>query len=115
MQISTSFSGSSKNQYLIPYNGSGVLISKTLAIGEPKKSTKILFQLELRKYFGASIALNPKLGYIPKDDIYVLEVPIYFLQNSEGGLSGGVSAGWDSKSEKFTVSAFIGETLGIIP
>jgi hypothetical protein len=100
---------------LIPYNGSGVLISKTLAIGEPKKSTKILFQLELRKYFGASIALNPKLGYIPKDDIYVLEVPIYFLQNSEGGLSGGVSAGWDSKSEKFTVSAFIGETLGIIP
>lgn len=113
-QWSNAYKSNKESEYFLPFDSTNALVSTNLILGEPKLTVIHDIQLEWRIYFDSRIAINPKWT-VRVDGSYSFEFPIYFLVNQSGGLSGGIRATFDGESKKYGVSAFIGETLGIIP
>ena len=87
----------------------GALSCSELVVGAPTESTKEIGSAELRKYFReGSLAVNPRYSYDFKNDVTGIELPFYFLKDGSGNLNGGITAGWRSDTDDFTLSAFVG-------
>jgi len=90
-------------------------------VGGPAEKTLKVTEVELRKYLPPIAGLTFGVAGIVrrdwKQDDTTVEVPLYFLKDKEGGLSGGVSGGYvwssdkDTKGARFTV--FVGQTFGL--
>lgn len=68
---------------------------------------------EVRKFWGA-IALSPRITADFSNDVTGIDVPVYFLKNTEGGFTGGVRVGWRSDRKGLTVVGFVGQVLGLL-
>ena len=68
---------------------------------------------EVRKFLGP-IAVSPRVSRDLTRDITGIEVPVYFLRNSDGGFTGGVRVGWRSDKKALTVVGFVGQVLGLL-
>jgi hypothetical protein len=104
----------------------GALDQKTACpqkiVGEPKPKTLKVTEGEVRRYLTSVSGLNVGASWIMRRDweerTTSLEVPLYFVKDKDGGLSGGVSIGYlwskdpDGTGSRFTV--FVGQafTLG---
>jgi hypothetical protein len=93
--------------------------SKT--VGPPTAKTLKVTEGEVRKYLRIIPSLNIGASFIARRDweekTTSAEVPLYFIKDKDGGLSGGVSFGYvwsadaNSKGARFTV--FVGQTFSL--
>lgn len=114
-QYQSTYEGKDQSNICSPLDASTSLGCRDIAVGAPDKVVRNLLQLEVRKFFGAPFGVNPQLSYDIKHDVWGAQVPLYFFQSKEGGLNGGVSAGWRSDKQEFTVSVFMGELFTLLP
>jgi len=103
-----------KSDVCTPIDGSTSLRCRNISIGAPTKEISNIVQLEARKFFSSSLAVNPSVSYDVKGDIWGLQLPIYFFQSKEGGLNGGVAIGWRSDKKELVVKAFVGELFTLV-
>ena len=81
--------------------------------GAPTKKVGSVLGGELRRYFGAAIAVAPSLRYDFKNKVTAVAVPLYFLRNKDGSLTGGVRASWRSDTEAVKLLVFVGTAFSL--
>jgi hypothetical protein len=122
----TSITGQVKYQYgykpgdsqiLCPPNPTNIVIQCfNDPVGAPMKNKGFQFVADMRHYigsvFGTPMAISPQLTYDVSDDVVGIDVPLYLVSDGEGGLTGGVRAGWRSDTDKFVVGIFVGTRFG---
>jgi hypothetical protein len=80
--------------------------------GDPRRTNRLSF--EVKQFLGTNVAFAPKFNWDVDESVVGVELPIYFLQAKDGGLTGGVTLGWRSDTKAFTASAFVGPVLKLI-
>jgi hypothetical protein len=79
--------------------------------GPPEQKKVDLASLELRQRIG-DIGFSLTGAYDVGEDSVALELPVYFVRTDKG-LTGGVRAAWDSKSDEVVVGLFITQPLSV--
>jgi|GEM_PF-2837583 hypothetical protein len=95
-----------------PTTASGISVTKTGPLGLPVDNDKELGALEFRRMFG-SIGIDPKVSYDFKGKVWAVDIPIMFLRDSKGNLTGGLDLALDDKSHQFTAGLIIRSGFGI--
>ena len=86
----------------------------------PELNESLLISAGFRhRFIGAeslrNFAIAPLVTYDVLDDVVGVDVPIYFLPDGDGGLTGGVRFGYRSDREnEFSVGIFIGAAFNIL-
>lgn len=99
-------------------NGTTVTCVKA-APGAPALDENLLLAGGLRFRLGGGagklppFAVAPLVTYDAIDKIFGVDVPFYLLANKDGGLIGGVRAGWRSDDKKLRFGVFIGSAFNI--
>lgn len=107
----TAYSGAAKTEICSPLGSEEILQCRSIALESPSQKRNNLGIFEYRRFFGKSLAINPRFSYLTDDNILGIEIPVYFLHGKDGGLMGGFKAGWRSDNDEITVGAFIGTSL----
>jgi hypothetical protein len=104
-----------------PANPNNVIIRCVTASGAPPDlNESLLLSVGLRHHFASDgilrhLAVAPTVTYDALDDVVGVDLPIYFLSNSEGTLTGGIRAGYRSdRDHRFSVGIFIGTSFGLV-
>jgi hypothetical protein len=105
--------GSGEVELCVPLGVGGATICSEAILGAPVRREVNQMYAEARKFFGP-IAISPRFTRDFSRDISGLDVPLYFLKNTEGGFTGGVRVGWRSDRKGLTVVGFVGQVLGIL-
>lgn len=85
----------------------------------PNRNENALISAGVRhRFFGngtlANLAIAPVVTYDVIDDVFGVDVPIYYTPTSDGGLNGGIRLGYRSdRANEFSVSFFFGTTFNI--
>lgn len=103
-----------KVQTCSPFNSAGTLTCTDNIVGAPTAGKSTILSVEIRRFIATSFAIAPKLNRDLTKNVTGVELPIYVLQDKNGGLTGGVILGWRSDTRAFTASAFIGPVLKLI-
>jgi hypothetical protein len=120
-RIDRTFEGADK-QAVCPASEAGASVVCPLAVvGGPKEKTLRVTEFEARKYLprigGLTIGAAVILRRDWKAEMTTAEIPLYFVRDKDGGLSGGLSAGyvWSSDTQargaRFTV--FVGQRFNL--
>ena len=103
-----------------PANPNNVVIRCTTArAGAPELNESLLLSAGLRHRVTSgvfsNVAIAPVFTYDVLDDVVGVDVPVYFVPNSDGGLTGGVRFGYRSDREnEFSVGIFIGAAFNVL-
>lgn len=104
-----------------PANPNNVIIRCITASGAPpERNESLLLSFGVRHHFARGgllrhLAIAPTITYDAIDDVIGVDVPVYFLSNSEGMLTGGVRAGYRSdRDDRFSIGIFIGTSFGLV-
>ena len=87
--------------------------------GAPERSDGLLISLGLKhRFFGSdgaplALAAAPLVTYDALDEVWGVDVPIYFFRNDKAGLTGGVRGGWRSDDKKVRFGVFIGAAFSV--
>ncbi len=83
------------------------------SLGEPVLANLRVLSGEYRKLLSdnQAIALAVKRDF--KRKITAVEIPIYFVGDSKGGLTGGLSLGWTSADKQANLAFFIGQPFSL--
>lgn len=96
-----------------PLGSSGATRCEDQRLHGPVRDASSLLRFEYRRLLGEALGLRPVVTYRTRSGIWGYELPLYFLRDQKG-LTGGVSLGWRSDTRETTVSAFVGEVLGLL-
>jgi hypothetical protein len=105
--------GADPLQLCVPLTGTDAATCSEATLAAPILAKVNQVYGEVRKFFGP-IAVSPRFSRDLTRDITGIEVPLYFLRNSDGGFTGGVRVGWRSDTKSYTVVAFVGQVLGLL-
>ena len=105
--------GSNPIDLCLPLNAGGATVCTEAVLGAPVRREGNQVFAELRKFFGP-VAMSPRLTRDFTKDVTGVELPVYFLQNTDGGFTGGVRVGWRSDKRGMTVVGFVGQVLGLL-
>lgn len=107
--------GGASQEICLPLeNTKGTACSESV-IGAPEKKAASILAVELRRFFSRSFAIAPSVMWDAKSEVTSISVPIYFLRNAEGGLTGGLRSNYRSDRKSVTLSLFVGTTLTVTP
>ncbi|KQZ06146.1 hypothetical protein ASD21_00440 [Caulobacter sp. Root1455] len=85
------------------------------AYGEPVHKRSDVVSLEARKIFSRGLGVTAKVNHDFSDDVWGVEVPVYFVRNPSGeALTGGVKFGWRSDKHDLLVSLFFGKAFSLL-
>lgn len=108
-------------QIFCPSNPTNVTIACTTARGAPPSlDDSLLLSAGFRHQFSrdgllANVAIAPLVTYDVLDDVVGVDVPVYLVPNSDGGLTGGVRFGYRSdRDDHFSIGVFIGAAFSIL-
>lgn len=85
----------------------------------PNRNENFLLSAGLRHRFVVGgrllpLAVAPLVTYDVIDDVFGVDVPIYFIPGANGGLTGGVRFGYRSdRDDRFSVGVFVGAAFNI--
>jgi hypothetical protein len=87
--------------------------------GPPDRNTDINAFAAIRFDAGVGkkdtdFAFELKATYDAQDNDWGLSLPVYFLNNKDGKLSGGAKVSWDSENDDVTLGLFIGTTFDFL-
>ncbi len=80
-------------------------------IGVPTKKRKQPLTLEMRRYVSTGIAFSLSATRDFKNKVSGAQLPIYFVGNGDGGLTGGIRFDWASDTHKTSVGIFVGQAF----
>ncbi|HEX4966548.1 MAG TPA: hypothetical protein VF173_37410 [Thermoanaerobaculia bacterium] len=89
-----------------PSSAGGPVACKTGPIGKPVSDDAELLYIELRRRIG-SVGASLKFTYDFKQDLTGVDLPISFVKDKDGNLTGGVRAGW-TKTGHWQAGIFAG-------
>jgi hypothetical protein len=92
-------------------SSSGPIQCASGPIGLPSQKRKQLLTIEVRRRVSQDIAFSLSATRDFKNKLSGVQLPIYFVGNGDGGLTGGVRADWSSDTHKTTVGIFIGQAF----
>ena len=105
-------------QILCPPNPANPATDCTNArIAAPTRSESLLLSAGLRhRLMGDGLLLNlavaPVVTYEVLDNVWGVDVPVYFMPDEHGGLNGGIRFGYRSdRDDKFTIGVFVGQAF----
>lgn len=81
--------------------------------GAPDRTKVTALTLEARRLFTipgtkSRIGVAPEFAFDPDDSEYTIEVPIYFVPDKDGKLTGGVQFSYGSKKDDLVFGLFVG-------
>jgi hypothetical protein len=86
-------------------------------LGAPTSEPRRVIEAEVRKFITGDLGLSAIVRHDWKKDESSVEIPIYFVKDKDGGLSGGVSAGYlrSAKPEETgpRFSVFVTQAFGL--
>lgn len=89
-----------------------ILTCATGSLAAPSSKIKHIFTVEARgELLGVGMAL--KMSHDRRNDESGVDLPIYFIRNGGGQISGGIRAGWTS-TDDFNFGVFVGTPLAIL-
>jgi hypothetical protein len=106
-------------QIFCPFNaGPGSVACVEDHAGPPKLDRSVKFGVNVRHRFADSkgksrIAVGPSVTYDVTDDVWGLELPIYFIPGKDETLTGGFKVGYRSDRKDVTFGLFIGAAFGL--
>jgi hypothetical protein len=84
----------------------------------PSRDSHLLLSAGLRHRFLGSdgnrmrLAVAPQVNYDVEEDVFGVDVPVYFIPGADDSLTGGVRFGYRSdRDDKFSVAVFLGTTF----
>ncbi|MCX6546199.1 MAG: hypothetical protein NTV05_17540 [Acidobacteria bacterium] len=104
-------------QICVPLGDTGVLECVNRAVGGVTMARTHVLTLEVRRLFGPTVAVNPRLSVNPSSGGVRFDLPVYFLHNAKGGLAGGVTMSWRhfrTTGSTIELTAFVGQVFGLI-
>jgi len=96
-----------------PVGSTGALRCDEAIIGSPNEKNSELVQIEVRHFLTSNLAISPRLTRNVTQSVTGFEFPMYFLANTDGGLTGGVNASWRSDQRGPSISIFVGQVLSL--
>lgn len=87
------------------------------SIGAPSEKINSLASINFRIPFSIgsmNMAMSPTFTQNTQDNKFSMSVPIYFLQDSSKGLTGGLSMSWNESDEKWRYGIFVGSKFKIL-
>lgn len=85
---------------------------KELPLGEPDAVTSPIGKIEVKHIFG-KLAITPAVEYNFDKNVVGAQLPIYFLQNTAGQLTGGFRGSWRSDVKEIGISVFISKPISL--
>jgi hypothetical protein len=89
----------------------------TGAIGSPSDSDKVLLSIDLHSFTspvaGHRIGIGPQVTYDALAKVAGVDLPVYFIADTQGNLIGGIDLGWTSKQHVFTAGVIVGAPFAI--
>lgn len=93
----------------------GALQCESAILGGPLEATTEFIQLEARRFVLSNLAVNPRFTRARgSNGAWSADLPIYFISNGDGGLTGGVNIGWKKGQSGPSITVFVGEVLKLI-
>lgn len=102
-----------------PASGPAPVACTTAAAGPPDRDESLLLSLGLKhRFYGRSgkllnLAVSPLVTYDALDDVWGVDLPVYFFSDGKSGLNGGLRAGWRSDDKDVAFGIFIGSSFNI--
>lgn len=93
-------------------NQPGLNSCKELPLGAPDAVTSPIGKIELKHIFG-KWAITPAVEYNFEKNVVGVQIPVYFLQNTNGRLTGGVRGSWRSDKNEAGLSVFISKPISL--
>jgi hypothetical protein len=84
-----------------------------LPVGAPARTDEDAIQLEVRKFLGLRLALNPKLSYEFNGRVMLGELALYFVPTADGRLTGGINGSYSTETHSATATLFLGLPLDL--
>lgn len=88
---------------------------KTGPIGPPSRTESPIPYLEYRRRIGAGFAIDPSVNYDLKKSVVGINLPVYFVGDGKGKLTGGASVGWRSDQSGTQFGLFVGSAFSLSP
>lgn len=79
-----------------------------------KGTVRVSFNLPFGPNDGTPIGIDLSGAFDFHDDTWGMTLPVYFVLDKEGSLTGGIRAAYDSKKDDFQVGVFIGKSFGFL-
>lgn len=108
----TSYKEGDEANLCTPIEGSNASRCEAFRFGQPARKEGFVGRFEVRRFFSASAAINPRVSYDAAEDRWVAQVPLYLVPGKEGALIGGIVPGWTSEKGGITLGIFVGTSLG---
>ena len=103
------FKEKDKKRICSPIGTSESLSCQEIPVGAPEEKKRKLVQFEVRQFVrGGHLGFNPKVTYDFVVEKPAIDFPIYFLKDKNGGLNGGVAAGYRWDKHEWVYRAFVG-------
>ena len=93
-------------------NAEGVSICSQAIFGPPQEKEELIFQLEGR-FLTKNLGFHPKATWNEKESEVNYELPIYFIRNEKGLLTGGASLEYLDADHEFRLNVFVGTPFRI--
>jgi hypothetical protein len=92
----------------------------TGSFGAPTHTEKYLLSINWAQQFqlplpGKSypVGIDPQVTYDAKSGVLGVDVPIYFIPDSNGALIAGLDVGWTADTHAFSIGLFVGVPFGL--
>jgi hypothetical protein len=92
--------------------GSNLETCEQLPFASPARSSAFVASAEGRWFF-TMLAISPVVSYDFKQKVLGLQLPLYFIRDSNKDFTGGVRFGWRDDTHKFTTSVFVSKALSL--
>ncbi|MBA5606259.1 hypothetical protein H3H36_12935 [Duganella sp. FT3S] len=78
------------------------------SFGAPTMTQATSLGLEARSLIGTKYAVSLAVSRDTSKKVTTIELPVYWIGDGNGGLNGGVKAGWNSDDKKAVLGLFVG-------
>lgn len=109
-----SYEAAEEMDLCVPFGAADALRCRSLVVGAPAEQRRSIVTGEHRRFVSSAFAVNPRLHYDFEKSDFAVEVPVYFLRNVDGGLTGGLALGWRSDVDELIAQVFVGPVLGVL-
>lgn len=84
---------------------------KTQPLGEADEVDSLVAAIEWRRFLG-QLAISPTVAYDFETDEWAAQLPIFFVRDDAGALTGGLKLLWDSAENELSAAIFVTKPLG---
>jgi hypothetical protein len=81
-------------------------------VGAPTADEGTVLNAQIRRYLSAAVGVNPQVVYRPDGRRWSADLPVFFISNGDGSLIGGISPGYSSTGQKWSLRLFVGTAFG---